>query len=74
MVRRLSLELERSSSAPVLRGREASLSITGDPGKWPGGREEVGGGRSSDDGRDNITRPERRAPASSVHDEEVEEP
>jgi hypothetical protein len=33
MVRGLSLELERSSSAPVLRGREAVLPITGD-GKW----------------------------------------
>jgi hypothetical protein len=32
-----------------------------------GGREAVGGGRSSADGRDNITRPERRAPASSMH-------
>lgn len=35
-----------------------------------GSREGVGGGRSSDDGRDNITRPERRAPASSVQAEE----
>ena len=34
MVRRLSSELERSSSAPGLRAREAVLSITGDPGKW----------------------------------------
>ena len=39
-----------------------------------GSREEVGGGRSSDDGRDNTTRPERRTPASPVHREEVEEP
>ena len=31
-----------------------------------GGREAVGGGRSSDDRRDNTTRPERRAPASSM--------
>ena len=31
-----------------------------------GSREGVGGGRSSDDGWDNTTRPERRAPASST--------
>src|SRR3974377_763864 len=44
------------------------------PREVPGGREEVGGGRSSDDGRDNTTRPERRAPASPVHGVGVEEP
>ncbi len=33
-----------------------------------GGREGVGGGRSSGDGRDSTTRPERRAPASSAHE------
>jgi hypothetical protein len=32
-----------------------------------GSREGVGGGRSSDDGRDNTTRPERRTPASPMH-------
>jgi len=31
-----------------------------------GSREGVGGGRSSADGRDNITRPERRTPASPM--------
>ena len=36
----------------------------------PGSREGVGGGYSSDDGRDSITRPERRAPTSSVQVEE----
>ena len=36
-------------------------------------REGVGGGRSSDDGRDNTTRPERRTPASPMHvEEEIE--
>ena len=35
-----------------------------------GSREGVGGGHSSDDGRDNITRLERRTPASPVHAEE----
>jgi hypothetical protein len=33
---------------------------------WPRGSRR---GRSSDEGRDNITRSERRAPPSSVHDE-----
>ncbi len=31
-----------------------------------GSREGVGGGHSSDDGRDNITRPERRTPTSPM--------
>src|SRR5215212_9334757 len=39
-----------------------------------GGREGVGGGRSSDDGRDNTTRPERRAPTSSTHTKESRSP
>ena len=39
------------------------------PREVAGGREGVGGGRSSDDGQDNTTCPERRAPASSVHDD-----
>ena len=65
--RRSSWELGRPSSARTLRGCGACLAITGDPGKCPGSREGVGGGRSSDDGRDNTTRPERRAPASSMH-------
>src|SRR6266508_2519584 len=41
--------------------------ITGSPGKWRGGREAVGGGRSTGDGRDNRTRPEGRAPTSPMH-------
>ena len=49
----------RSASAYNRRSREGA-----------GSREGVGGGHSSDDGRDNITRPERRAPASPVHDED----
>ena len=36
-------------------------------------REGVGGGHSSDDGRDNITRSERRTPASPMHNEEGKE-
>ena len=32
-----------------------------------GSREGVGGGRSSAEGKDNTTFPERRAPASSMH-------
>jgi hypothetical protein len=44
--------------------RKRSLPIT-DNREVAGGREAVGGGCSSDDDRDNTTRPERRAPASS---------
>jgi len=73
MVRRLSLELERSSSAPDLRS-EKSPVYNREPREVPGRREEVGGGRISDDGRDNTTRPERRAPGSPVHDEDAEGP
>ena len=51
---------------PVLRGREAVLAYNQCSWEVVGGREAVGGGRSSGDGRDNITRPERRAPASSM--------
>ena len=54
------------TSALALRGPGASLAITGATREVPGSREGVGGGRISDDGRDNITRPERRAPTSSV--------
>ena len=35
-------------------------------GKWRGGREAVGGGSSTGDGRDNTTRPEGRAPTSPM--------
>jgi hypothetical protein len=47
--------------------REAGPSRT-NAREVAGGREGVGGGRSGDDGRDNRTRLERRAPASSMHD------
>ena len=70
----LSWELERPSSARVLRGGGACPAYKRCKREVVGSREGVGGGRSSDDGRDNTTRPERRAPASPVHDEEVEEP
>ena len=73
MARRVSSELERSSSAPDLRS-ESRPVYNRRSREVPGCREEVGGGRSSDDGRDNTTRFERRAPASPVHDEDVEGP
>lgn len=58
----------RASSAPHLRDAGSDVPpITGRTGKWWGGREAVGGGHGSDDRRDNITRRERRAPASSTH-------
>lgn len=72
MVSGLSLELERSSSALVLRGRVAVLSITGD-GKWQAAERKSEGVVVAVDGRDNTTRPERRASASSMHDKDVEE-
>ena len=66
-VRRLSWELGRPSSARSLRGIGAASVYKRQNREVAGGREGVRGGRSSDDGRDNTTRPERRAPASSVH-------
>jgi hypothetical protein len=72
MVRELSSELERSSSAPFLRWNGSSSVYNRWPREVAGGREEVGGGRSSGDGRDNTTRLERRTPASPVHGDEVE--
>src|SRR6266542_3057088 len=66
-VRRLSWELGRPSSARVLRGPGSVSAYKRWSREVAGGREGVGGGRSSDDGRDNTTRPERRAPASPVH-------
>jgi retron-type reverse transcriptase len=56
---------------PGLRGQEQVLPIT-DAREVAASREGVGGGRSSDDGRDNTTRPERRAPASPLHDRREE--
>jgi hypothetical protein len=69
MVRRVSSELERSVSAPAstkAAGRHPAVPGSHDvdnQGAWETAkfRAEVGGGRSSDDGRDNITRPEQRA-------------
>ena len=52
---------------PGSAAREACPPIT-NAREVAGGREGVGGGRSSDDGRDNRTRLERRAPTSSMHD------
>ena len=66
-VRRLSWELGRPSSARSLRGIGAASVYKRRSREVAGGREGVGGGRSSGDGRDNTTRPERRAPASPVH-------
>jgi len=51
---------------PGRAAREACPPITGEPGKWRGGREGIGGGRSTDDGEDNTTSPEGRAPTSST--------
>ena len=66
-VRRLSWELGRPSSARSLRGIGAASVYKRQHREVAGSREGVGGGRSSADGRDNTTRPERRAPASSMH-------
>jgi hypothetical protein len=50
-------------------GGKRCLPITGAPGKWYGGREEVGGGRTSRRRRGRTQpRPMRRAPGSSMHD------
>ena len=66
-VRRLSWELGRPSLAPSLRGTGAAPVYKRQHREGVGSREGVRGGRSSGDGRDNITRPERRTPASSMH-------
>jgi hypothetical protein len=67
-VRWLSWELERPSLARSLRGIGAASVYKRQNREVAGGREGVRGGRSSDDGRDNTTRLERRAPTSSMHD------
>jgi len=59
---------------PVLWGREAAVSITGGPGKWQAAERKSEGVVVAIEGRDNITRSERRAPASSMHRREGEEP
>src|SRR5262249_22213736 len=66
-VRRLSWELGRPSSAPSLRGAGAALVYKRQNREGVGSREGVRGGPKRCDGRDNPTRPGRRAPASSVH-------
>jgi hypothetical protein len=66
MVGGLSWELERASSAPGDAAREAWLAYNRRNREVAGCREAVGGGRSSADRWDNITRRERRAPASSM--------
>jgi hypothetical protein len=67
-VRRLFWELGRPSSARSLRGIGAASVYKRQNREVAGSREGVRGGRSSDDGRDNTTRLERRAPTSSMHD------
>jgi len=67
-VRWLFSEMGRSSSAPpTTGGGKRCLPITGDPGKWHGGREEVGWGRSSRRRRGTAQpRQMRRTPTSSM--------
>jgi hypothetical protein len=72
-VRRLCWELGRPSSAPSLRAAGAAPAYKRQHREVVGSREGVRGGRRSGDGRDNTTRPERRAPASPVHDDGGEE-
>ena len=59
---------------PALRGRVAALPITGGPGKWQGAERKSEGAVVAIEGRDNTTRPERRAPASPVHVERERNP
>jgi hypothetical protein len=67
-VRWLSWELERPSLARFLRGIGAASVYKRQNREVAGSREGVRRGRSSGDGRDNTTRPERRARTSSMHD------
>lgn len=66
-VRRLVWELGRPSLARSLRGIGAASVYKRQHREVAGSREGVGGGRSSGDGQDNRTWPERRTPASSMH-------
>ena len=50
----------RSRGQPRLGRRAKTCRITSDPGKSAGVGETGGSGRSSEEGRDNITRPEPR--------------
>jgi hypothetical protein len=67
-VRRLSWELGRPSLARSLRGMGAASIYKRQNREMVDSQEGVRGGRSSDDGQDNTTWPERRTPASSMHD------
>ena len=58
----------RGPTRPRTCGIGSELAYNRRPREVVGSREGVGGGRSSDDGQDNTTCLERRAPASSVHD------
>jgi hypothetical protein len=69
---RPSSELGRASSArSLMRASEAVSAYNRRSREMADRREAVGGGRSSDDGRDNTTRSERRTPASSALGTEV---
>jgi hypothetical protein len=59
---------------PVLRGWEAVLPITGGPGKWQAAERKSEGVVVAIDGRDNTTRPERRTPASPMHEAKERNP
>jgi hypothetical protein len=52
---------------PSLRGREQRRSISGSTVKWLAAERESEGVVVVPEGRDNITRPERRTLASSMH-------
>jgi len=67
-VRWLVWELGRPSLAWSLRGSRAASAYKRRSREVVGSQEGVGGGRSSGDGQDNTTWPERRTPASSMHD------
>jgi hypothetical protein len=56
----------RGPPRPGPAGARAGLPITA-AREVAASREGVGGGRSSEEGRDNTTRSERRTPASSTH-------
>ena len=60
----------RGPTRPVPAGDRASLPITGAPGKWQVAERESEGAVVAVEDRDNTTRPERRAPASSTHAKE----
>ena len=67
-VRWLSWELGRPSSALPLREVGAASVYKRQNREVAGSQEGVRGGRSSGDGQDNRTWPERRAPTSPMHE------